>query len=113
MTEVQPPQYVLPLVTKPTKYYGTLSPHYDIAKNGKTQLFWKIKAEPVSVYNVSGAGDVVVAMMGVCLSHGLNVLDSAYIANKCAGYTVTQPQTCVVPKDVFKNIYKNYFRGNV
>lgn len=75
--------------------------------------FWDIKAEPVSVYNVSGAGDVVVAMMAVCLSHGLNILDSAYIANKCAEYTVTQPQTCVVPKDKFQSIYKEYFKGNI
>ena len=74
---------------------------------------WKIDAEPVPVYNVSGAGDVVVAMIAICLSHGLNVLDSAYIANKCAGYTVTQPQTCVVPKDKFKKIYEEYFQGNV
>jgi rfaE bifunctional protein kinase chain/domain len=74
---------------------------------------WKIDAEPVPVYNVSGAGDVVVAMMAVCLSHELNVLDSAYIANKCAGYAVTQPQTCVVPKDKFKKIYVDYFQGNV
>jgi len=74
---------------------------------------WDIEAEDVPVYNVTGAGDVVVAMMAVCLSHGLNVLDSAYIANKCAGYAVTQPQTCVIPKDKFKSIYEDYFKGNV
>lgn len=74
---------------------------------------WEIEAEPVPVYNVSGAGDVVVAMMAVCLSHGLNVLDSAYIANKCAGYAVTQPQTCVVPRKKFVDIYKTYFQGQV
>lgn len=72
---------------------------------------WNIEAEDVPVYNVSGAGDVVVAMMAVCLSHGLNVLDSSYIANKCAGYSVTQPQTCVVPKAKFKKIYEDYFQG--
>lgn len=74
---------------------------------------WNIEAEPVPVYNVSGAGDVVVAMMSVCLSHGLNVLDSAYIANKCAGYAVTQPATCVIPKDIFSKIYNDYFQGNL
>ena len=74
---------------------------------------WEIEAEDVPVYNVSGAGDVVVAMMAVCLGHGLNVLDSAYIANKCAGYAVTQPQTCVVPKQKFVEIYKNYFQGEI
>ena len=74
---------------------------------------WNIDAEEVPVYNVSGAGDVVVAMMAVCLSMGINVLDSAYIANKCAGYAVTQPQTCVVPRDKFKEIYELYFKGSV
>lgn len=74
---------------------------------------WTIEAEDVPVYNVSGAGDVVVAMMAVCLSQGLNVLDSAYIANKCAGYAVTQPQTCVIPKNKFKEIYEDYFQGNI
>lgn len=74
---------------------------------------WKIEADDVPVYNVSGAGDVVVAMMAICLSHGLNVLDSAYIANKCAGYAVTQPQTCVIPKAKFRKIYEEYFKGNV
>ena len=74
---------------------------------------WNIDAEPVPVYNVSGAGDVVVAMMAVCLSNDLNVLDSTYIANKCAGYAVTQPQTCVIPKDKFEQIYKDYFQGKV
>jgi len=82
----------------------------DNSMGGET---WNIEAEDVPVYNVSGAGDVVVAMMAVCLSHGLNVLDSAYIANKCAGYAVTQPQTCVIPKDKFKKIYEEYFQGNV
>ena len=70
---------------------------------------WVIEAEDVPVYNVSGAGDVVIAMMAVCLSYELNVFDSAYIANKCAGYAVTQPQTCVVPKRKFQEIYKNHF----
>jgi rfaE bifunctional protein kinase chain/domain len=74
---------------------------------------WHIDSEDVPVYNVSGAGDVVIATMAICLAHGLNVLDSSYIANKCAGYAVTQPQTCVVPKKKFIEIYKNYFKGIV
>lgn len=81
--------------------------------NNQNDETWDIDAEDVPVYNVSGAGDVVVAMMSVCLSHGLNILDSSYIANKCAGYAVTQPQTCVIPKDKFKQIYKEYFKGNI
>ena len=82
----------------------------ELNENQKNES-WTIDAEPVPVYNVSGAGDVVVAMMAVCISKGINVLDSAYIANKCAGYAVTQPQTCVVPNDVFMKIQSEYFDG--
>jgi rfaE bifunctional protein kinase chain/domain len=71
-----------------------------------------IPADIVEVYNVSGAGDVVIAIMAVCLACGMSVLDSANISNKCAGYTVTQPQTCVVPENIFKRICYNYFGIN-
>ena len=84
----------------------------DVIVNNKSGRNWTIEAEDVPVYNVSGAGDVVVAMMAICLSHGLDVLDSAYISNKCAGYAVTQPQTCVVPKNKFEEIYNNYVIPN-
>jgi len=60
-----------------------------------------IEAEPVDIYNVSGAGDTVVAVMAVCLSIGLDASKAASIANKCAGYVVTQPGTSVVPKELF------------
>jgi len=64
---------------------------------------WPIQSEPVSVYNVSGAGDTVVAIISVCLSMGFHVLQSAIIANKCAGYVVTQSGTTTVPKNIFIN----------
>ena len=62
-----------------------------------------ISAESVDVYNVSGAGDTVVAVMATCLSMGHNPLTSAQVANECAGYVVTKPGTTVVPKNVFRN----------
>jgi D-beta-D-heptose 7-phosphate kinase/D-beta-D-heptose 1-phosphate adenosyltransferase len=61
----------------------------------------EIPADPVEVYNVSGAGDTVIAVMSTCLSLGLTPIQSAKIANKCAGYVVTQPGTSVVPKNIF------------
>lgn len=66
-----------------------------------------IPSEDVPVYNVSGAGDTVIATMGVCLGAGLDVLTSAKIANKCAGYAVTQPGTSVVPKKIFLENIRN------
>lgn len=70
-----------------------------------------IPAEAVDVYNVSGAGDTVVAVMAACLSIGYNTLTSAKIANKCAGYVVTKPGTSTVPLDVFKK-FESCVLGN-
>ena len=72
---------------------------------------WQIDAEEVEVYNVSGAGDTVIAVMATCLSMGWNPLDSAIIANKCAGYVVTKPGTSVVPQEMFINILRSYKSG--
>jgi len=81
-------------------------------KNGMTlhdvDFSKDISAEAVEIYNVSGAGDTVVAVMAVCLSLGIDVLDSAKIANKCAGYVVTQPSTSVVPNDIFLKYASQY-----
>jgi rfaE bifunctional protein kinase chain/domain len=73
-----------------------------------TNDFWNISAEPVEIYNVSGAGDTVIAIMAVCLSMGYNELNATYIANKCAGYVVTQTGTSVVPKNKFTQILSEY-----
>jgi len=60
-----------------------------------------IKAEPVDVYNVSGAGDTVVAVMSVCIALGATVLHAAKVANKCAGYVVTQTGTSSITREKF------------
>jgi len=70
---------------------------------------WDIDAEPVEVYNVSGAGDTVVSVMAICISMGYSPVESASIANKCAGYVVTQPGTSVVPKEIFLNHLDVYY----
>jgi bifunctional ADP-heptose synthase (sugar kinase/adenylyltransferase) len=68
---------------------------------------WTIPAEEVhTVYNLSGAGDTVIAMMGVCLSLEINAIQSAKIANACAAYVVTKPDTATVPKELFLKILK-------
>ena len=71
---------------------------------------WPVESEAVDIYNVSGAGDTVVGVMGVCMSLGLPILQAAIIANKCAAYVVTQSGTTTVPKEVFKNALDT-FRG--
>jgi len=61
-----------------------------------------IEGEPVDVYNVSGAGDTVVAIMAICLSLDIYPDKAAQVANSCAAYVVTQPGTSVVPSNIFK-----------
>jgi len=67
-----------------------------------------IEAEPVDVYNVSGAGDTVVAIMSICLSMNMNPLESAMIANECANYVVQQSGTSTIPRELFNNIVLSY-----
>ncbi len=64
----------------------------------------KIESKPVDVYNVSGAGDTVVATLSLSLALGNDLYTSAKIANKCAGYVVTQPGTSTVPKEFFEEL---------
>lgn len=65
-----------------------------------------IKSSQVDVYNVSGAGDTVVAVISLCLAMGIDLIKSAKIANESARYVVQQPGTSVVPKEVFNEILK-------
>jgi D-beta-D-heptose 7-phosphate kinase/D-beta-D-heptose 1-phosphate adenosyltransferase len=54
-----------------------------------------------NVFNVSGAGDTVVAVMATCISMGIDAVKSARISNQCASYVVTQPGTTPVPRQIF------------
>ncbi len=72
-----------------------------------------IPLTPINVYNVSGAGDTVVAIMSVCLSMGISVHKSAIVANECARYVVTQPDTSVVPRRMFNTMIASaYYKEN-
>lgn len=70
---------------------------------------FQIKSDPVDVYNVSGAGDTVISIMGLCLSIGFPVLQSASIANYCASYVVTQPGTSTVPETILNEAFSSIF----
>lgn len=104
------------VMQKSSSFFSMGGAKYILITKGKDGMeirdfnqFWEIPAPKVhQVYNVSGAGDTVVAILSVCLSMGYSPPDAARIANKCAGYVVTQSGTCVVPKDVFK---KNLIEG--
>ena len=75
-----------------------------------TDTGWPVASQAVEVYNVSGAGDTVIAVMGLCLSMGYEPIQAAYFANACAAYVVTQPGTTTVPEKVFEAAF-DMFRG--
>lgn len=64
----------------------------------------KIPGEPVEVYNVSGAGDTVVAVMATCMAMGFYPDKAARIANRCAAHVVTKPGTSIISENKFIDI---------
>ncbi len=55
-----------------------------------------IKAKAKQVFDVSGAGDTVVAMMGLGIASGLTLTESAMLANTAAGIVVGKIGTATI-----------------
>jgi len=55
-----------------------------------------IPTRALEVFDVSGAGDTVLAAFGVSLAHGKTVSESAFVANAAAGIVVSKRGTAVV-----------------
>ena len=72
-----------------------------------------IPTTPSTVYNVSGAGDTVVAALSVCMACDIDLLSATKIANECAGYVVTKKGTSTVPSEVFIKIVESYKKGDL
>ena len=62
------------------------------------------EVDPVKVYNVTGAGDTVVAMLAICIGVGMKPIDAVRIASEAARYVVTQRGTSYVPPLMFMDI---------
>lgn len=59
----------------------------------------KIMAEARQVYDVSGAGDTVLAVLGLALAIGESFENSAYMANKAAGIVVGKIGTATISQE--------------
>lgn len=59
----------------------------------------RFSAQAKHVYDVTGAGDTVVAVFSACLATGAPKEDCAHIANVAAGYVVGEIGTTVCPFD--------------
>lgn len=62
-----------------------------------------LKATARKVYDVTGAGDTVIATMAVALGSGLSYQEAAEIANFAAGLVVEKIGTAVVTKDMLRS----------
>jgi len=79
-----------------------------IHDNGNTTLIPAFS--PKNVYNVSGAGDTVLAVLGLCIGMGMDKYTAAKIANECAGYVVSQPGTTAIKPYIFDGAVDNVTR---
>ncbi len=55
------------------------------------------------VYDVSGAGDTVVAVVAACLANGASLVDAARLANVAAGVVVGKAGTAIVEHDELRH----------
>jgi D-beta-D-heptose 7-phosphate kinase/D-beta-D-heptose 1-phosphate adenosyltransferase len=62
-----------------------------------------LKATARKVYDVTGAGDTVIATMAVALAVGLSFQEAAEIANFAAGLVVEKVGTAVITKDMLES----------
>lgn len=64
-----------------------------VQKNGEVH---HLRAESHEVADVTGAGDTVVATLGLALAGGASILDSAHLANVAAGLAVRRRGTAII-----------------
>lgn len=64
---------------------------------------WSIPATARSVYDVTGAGDTVIAIMAMALSAGATLAEAARLANEAAGISVAKFGPAVVTADELVN----------
>lgn len=65
-----------------------------------------LPAQARHVFDVTGAGDTVVAVMAAAIAAGANIVPAAQLANLAAGYVVGEIGTTVCPKDTLLGLLK-------
>jgi D-beta-D-heptose 7-phosphate kinase/D-beta-D-heptose 1-phosphate adenosyltransferase len=71
-----------------------------------------LRAQAREVYDVAGAGDTVVAVMGAGLAAGLCLENAAYLANAAAGVVVGKVGTAVAyPDELARSLLDERLRG--
>jgi rfaE bifunctional protein kinase chain/domain len=63
-----------------------------------------IPSKDVKVFDVTGAGDTVIAIITTCQCMGIDIVTACKIANECAHYAVSTFGTSVVPLEILKDV---------
>jgi D-beta-D-heptose 7-phosphate kinase/D-beta-D-heptose 1-phosphate adenosyltransferase len=72
----------------------------------KNNAPFRVKAEARQVFDVSGAGDTVLAVLGLAVASGISIKDSLVIANAAAGMVVGKAGTATVSKQELASALK-------
>lgn len=64
---------------------------------------WHVPTVAQKVYDVTGAGDTVIATVGLCLASGLPLLESCILANYAAGIVVGQVGAATASPDELRH----------
>ena len=67
---------------------------------------YRVRAEARQVFDVSGAGDTVLAVIGLAVASGLSIKDSVAVANTAAGIVVGKVGTVTVSKQELASALK-------
>ncbi|MCA9270360.1 MAG: D-glycero-beta-D-manno-heptose 1-phosphate adenylyltransferase, partial [Planctomycetales bacterium] len=67
-----------------------------VRRSGEGEIF---PISPRPVYDITGAGDMVIAMLGAALASGLSAPHAVRLANVAAGLEVERIGVAVIPKD--------------
>ena len=86
---------------------NTLGKKGMIILNYDRDIIDEIKSKPVEIYNVSGAGDTVMAVLAVCIGLKMDIKISSRIANNCARYVIQYPDTTPINYDFFIHSINN------
>lgn len=80
----------------------------------KSQEVWHIPAEAKEVFDVSGAGDTSLAVLGASLAAGVYISDAMKLANLASGIVVGKLGTaCVTPSELRNAIIQENAKGKL
>lgn len=84
------------------------------AESGTEFQHTHFPTRPRSVYDITGAGDIVLAMIGICVADGVNLEHAVPLANIAGGLEVEQVGVTPIPREAMRlDLLRNLPDGSV